>query len=269
MELGEKLKEARLEAGLSQRQLCGDTITRNMLSQIEHGTAKPSMETLKILAARLDKPVSWFLEEETVVSPNQGAMEEARRFFDREEFANALTALEGYRAPDAVYDREKALLESLCILSLAEKAVGEARYPFARELLARLEKPERGYCAGERKHRRLCLEAKVDRAAMRYLMDNLPSADPELLLRAESALSAGEPDYAARLLEAMEDRQSPRWKYLRGRAHMGLKKYRPAISCLLEAEKQYPEETAPLLEFCYRETENFRRAYFYACKQKK
>ena len=34
MELGEKLKAARLEAGLSQKALCGDTVTRNMLSQI-------------------------------------------------------------------------------------------------------------------------------------------------------------------------------------------------------------------------------------------
>ena len=32
MELGEKLRLARLEAGLSQRALCGDEITRNMLS---------------------------------------------------------------------------------------------------------------------------------------------------------------------------------------------------------------------------------------------
>ena len=34
MELGEKLRRARLEAGFSQRALCGDEITRNMLSQI-------------------------------------------------------------------------------------------------------------------------------------------------------------------------------------------------------------------------------------------
>ena len=62
MELGEKLKRARLEAGLSQRALCGEEITRNMLSQIEHGTAKPSMATLRYLAQRLEKPVSWFLD---------------------------------------------------------------------------------------------------------------------------------------------------------------------------------------------------------------
>ena len=65
MELGQRLKSARLEMGLSQRQLCGDVITRNMLSQIEHGTAHPSMETLRYLASRLGKPISYFLEENT------------------------------------------------------------------------------------------------------------------------------------------------------------------------------------------------------------
>ena len=34
MSLGEKLRQARLEAGLSQRALCGGEITRNMLSRI-------------------------------------------------------------------------------------------------------------------------------------------------------------------------------------------------------------------------------------------
>ena len=70
MELGQLLKQARLDAGLSQRQLCGDTITRNMLSQIENGSARPSMETLRYLAGRLGKPISFFLNEEAA-SPNQ------------------------------------------------------------------------------------------------------------------------------------------------------------------------------------------------------
>ena len=64
MELGEKILQARQAAGLSQRQLCGEVITRNMLSQIEHGTAKPSMKTLAYLADRLGKPISFFLEDE-------------------------------------------------------------------------------------------------------------------------------------------------------------------------------------------------------------
>ena len=66
MELGQRLKQARLEAGLSQRQLCGEEITRNMLSQIENGSARPSMDTLRYLAARLGKPMGYFLEEQAV-----------------------------------------------------------------------------------------------------------------------------------------------------------------------------------------------------------
>ena len=78
MELGEKLLCARQEAGLSQRQLCGDVITRNMLSQIEHGTARPSMDTLRYLASRLGKPMSFFLEEDVVTSSNLLLMQQAR-----------------------------------------------------------------------------------------------------------------------------------------------------------------------------------------------
>ena len=78
MDLAAKLKAARLEAGLSQRQLCGDVITRNMLSQIENGSARPSMATLQTLAQRLEKLVSYFPEEQAVVSPNLQIMTQAR-----------------------------------------------------------------------------------------------------------------------------------------------------------------------------------------------
>lgn len=64
MELGQKIRQARLEAGLSQRQLCGEEITRNMLSLIEHGSAQPSMKTLAYLARKLGKPMGYFLEED-------------------------------------------------------------------------------------------------------------------------------------------------------------------------------------------------------------
>lgn len=63
MTMGEKLRAARLAAGLSQRQLCEGLVTRNMLSQIENGSAKPSLPTLQALAGRLNKNIQYFLEE--------------------------------------------------------------------------------------------------------------------------------------------------------------------------------------------------------------
>ena len=59
MTLGQRIAQARQEAGLSQRQLAGDAITRNMLSCLEHDTAAPSLATLRYLSERLGKPVSW------------------------------------------------------------------------------------------------------------------------------------------------------------------------------------------------------------------
>ena len=69
MELGKRIFQARLEAGMSQRQLCGDTVTRNMLSLIENGSAQPSMDTLRIFAQRLGKPMSFFLQLQCVKLP--------------------------------------------------------------------------------------------------------------------------------------------------------------------------------------------------------
>ena len=125
MELGEKILAARQAAGLSQRQLCGDTITRNMLSQIEHGTAKPSMATLKILAERLGKPMSYFLEEEAAVSPNQAVMERAQWAWDAGEYAGIPEILAAYQSPDPIFDREYDLLMTLARLNMAEKALAE------------------------------------------------------------------------------------------------------------------------------------------------
>ena len=268
MNLGEKLKQARLEAGLSQRQLCGEEITRNMLSQIEHGTARPSMDTLRYLARRLEKPVSWFLEEESVVSPNQAVMTRARLFFDKGEYANAMTMLEAYRSPDDVYDRERQLMECLILLKLAEMAADEGRELLARELLERLEIPEHGYCTEELTCRALLLRGQLYREELPQICRALPDREEEFLLRAEGALTARQPEKAAQLLDAC-DQKSPRWKLLRAGAYMAQGAFRKAIPLLLAAEKAYPGEAAAQLEICYRETGNYRQAYVYACKQKK
>ena len=139
MHLGEKLRLARQEAGLSQRELCGDRITRNMLSQIENGSASPSVSTLRFLAQRLGKPVSFFLEEDGAVSCNLETMELARKAWDRGDFAQAAQALRDFREPDPVFQREWELLRLLTALALAEQALEEKREPYARELLEQAE----------------------------------------------------------------------------------------------------------------------------------
>lgn len=60
--LGERIKEARLEKQLTQKEVSGDFITRNMLSQIENGLAKPSIKTIEYIAKKLDKPLTYFMD---------------------------------------------------------------------------------------------------------------------------------------------------------------------------------------------------------------
>lgn len=264
MGLGDRLRTARLEAGLTQRQLCGEEITRNMLSQIENGSAKPSMKTLRYLAARLGKSVSYFLEEETVLSPNRQTMEGARKAFDDRDFTGALALLEQYQGPDPVYDREKKLLQALLCLELARQALEENRRIYARELLNRLDLAG-CYCEEALLHRSLLLWGKLETDAVSHL---LPSLDEELLLRAGEAFRSGNPRRAACLLDAAEDQKNPEWNLLRGQVYLAQTQYAKAAACLHRAEAAYPREVWFRLEHCYRELEDYKRAYEYACKQK-
>ena len=63
MTIGEKIRIARKEKKLTQSKLCGDKITRNMLSAIECGHASPSLETAKYIADRLSLPLSYFIDD--------------------------------------------------------------------------------------------------------------------------------------------------------------------------------------------------------------
>lgn len=219
MELGEKIRQARLEAGLSQRQLCGEAITRNMLSQIEHGTAKPSMKTLQHLAQQLEKPISFFLEEQT----------------------------------------DTAGLESLGKLRQAEAALAEGRHRLAADLLDQITDPRLN-------RQKLLLMARLPGADPVAVCGQLPSLDGELLLRAEAALRQGQPDRCAHLLEAVENR-SEDWYLLRGRLCIFQKEYARAAEYLSKAAQT--AEVVSLLEQCFRELEDYKQAYFYACKLKK
>ena len=266
MALGDKLRQARLEAGLSQQALCDGEITRNMLSRIENGAACPSMRTLQYLASRLGKPMSYFLEERAVTSPNQETMESARRLYDAGEYGRAALALEGYRAPDPVYDREKALLCVLVRLAMAEQAIAQGKDRLALELLEST-KVSSPYCAEALNRQRLLLLGQIPGSPL--VCSQLPRLDEELMLRAVEAIRQGDIRRGASLLEAMQNRDTPRWMLLRGEAYLAEGAFPKAARCFLRAEAAFPEEVIPKLEHCYRELGDYKLAYQYACRQKK
>ena len=69
--IGKKIKEARISQKLTQSEVVGSFITRNMLSQIESGAALPSMKTLAYLASALNIPLSSLLEDDLQNTPEK------------------------------------------------------------------------------------------------------------------------------------------------------------------------------------------------------
>jgi transcriptional regulator with XRE-family HTH domain len=267
MELGKRLRQARMEAGLSQRQLCGDEITRNMLSQIENGSAKPSMATLQYLAGRLGKPISFFLEEQAVTSPNLEVMASARDAFSAGDPALAVKLLENYRSPDNTFDPEYALLLYKSLLSLSAQAIAEQKFPYAVYILEQAGQLQSIYIDTGLERQRLLLLHQADPANAAAIAAAFPTDDRELLLRGQAALDSGDASRCAQLLAAAWDQSDSRISLLMGRARLALQEYDQASQHLLAAESQFPAETAPLLEACYRELGNFQKAYEYARKQ--
>lgn len=258
MNLGQRIKAARLEKGLSQRQLCGDRITRNMLSQIENGSARPSMETLRYFAGRLGKSVSFFLEEDTVTSPNQQCMVHARSAYARGDYKDALAALEDFRTPDESFQQEYMLLRYKALLALAEMAAAEGRWPYVLRLLEQANALQGIYIGKELRDRAAILTVSAGAAAQ------LPNVDTVLFLRAGKALEDGQTTLAAALLDSMEQ-QDLSWRLLRGKAYILQKEFARAREVLEQVQE---EKAWPLLEICCKELGDFQGAYAYACKQR-
>jgi len=63
------VKQARLEARLSLGQVAGTEISRTAIYFVETGKAKPSMETLKLIAARTGRPLDYFLSNPSTMEP--------------------------------------------------------------------------------------------------------------------------------------------------------------------------------------------------------
>lgn len=265
MDIGARLKQARLEAGLSQRQLCGDTITRNMLSQIENGAARPSMDTLRYFAGRLQKPMAFFLEEQPPLSPNQALLDRARQA----DAGAVLACLQEYQAPDPVFDRERYLLEAMACLELAQTAILENRRGYAQSLLdqARAAGAQTPYYTPELERRRLLLLHRAQAQTPGALAALLPDLSEELLLRAAAALEAGDCPRCRAILEAADTREGP-WNLLMAESWFAQGEYALAVPFFRRAESWNPKTAWPRLEHCFRELEDFKSAYEYACKQR-
>ena len=134
--IGEKVRKLRLSKLMTQQELAGDQITRNMLSTIEHGTALPSLPTAMYLAERLNVPVGYLLADEK----EEGAyrkmlhISNIRRAFAAGDHTGCLALLGN--AFGGEEDDELSLIRAQCEFGIAMRAVEQGFLGQARQRLA-------------------------------------------------------------------------------------------------------------------------------------
>ncbi|MCL2018203.1 MAG: helix-turn-helix domain-containing protein [Oscillospiraceae bacterium] len=115
--LGKKLKEARLARKMTQSDVVGGYITRNMLSQIESGAAFPSIRTLEYLSGVLEVPMSELVTQtntENAEPAAQSVLDElirGKEAYKNGDFEQAVNILSAYlEESNPIYDESAAII---------------------------------------------------------------------------------------------------------------------------------------------------------------
>ena len=129
--LGERVRSARRERGMSQATLAGEELTKGFISQVEAGLVRPSVRSLQVIASRLGKSLDYFLGDVPLATEKRLAFHRlaAEAAAERRDWAAVRTEVElGLQCDPA--KRERAAL--LRTLAQADLGTGEREAAFDR-----------------------------------------------------------------------------------------------------------------------------------------
>ncbi|MGH2404521.1 MAG: tetratricopeptide repeat protein [bacterium] len=138
MTLGEKVRQARKNRGITQRALAGGDLSESFISMLEHDKVRPSLETLRILAGRLSVPVGDLLDAD----PPPRKLAAAKL-----ELGNALLRRNSYtEAMEAFQDAERASADDASLEfafrihnGIGQALMGMRQFDLARDHLERAQ----------------------------------------------------------------------------------------------------------------------------------
>jgi tetratricopeptide (TPR) repeat protein len=122
-QLGQRLREARVAAGLSQAQLGSPYYTRAHVSAIELGKIRPAMKSLEHMAAKLGKAASYFMEDRQL---EEQRGERAVAIARAQQLTAEGKAAEAVKLLTPLLDREQTRLERAGVLRALGRAYWEA-----------------------------------------------------------------------------------------------------------------------------------------------
>ncbi len=130
--LGEKIKELRQEKGITQKDLAGGRITRNMLSLIENGHTSPSVSTLLYIAEKLEVPAGYFLTSNTADDElfyKMTVIDKLKNAFKAGEYEEVITI--SHEIPGSAADDEVELILAKSYMKTALGKVQEFMFTSA------------------------------------------------------------------------------------------------------------------------------------------
>ena len=283
MNIGEKIRELRVAKLMTQSELAGSYMTRNMLSCIENGTANPSLSTILYVAGRLNVPAGFLLAEEgdEIVYRKMNSFANIKSAYTAGDLRGCRSlCLSGCPEPDD----EISLLLADCDAGIAAEEFWHGRLRsscrFFDEALSYAERTM--FATGH-----VEAQARVFFRYMRRISATLYSdvldEEKELSVRSVSefaaytdaleALDEGDQLPARRFLERGSD-DAFFGCHLRVRLLMDAGQYEEAKDLLLQLLRgEEPLNEIGLytviceLEVCCRETEDYKNAYNYASER--
>ncbi len=132
MTIGEKIKTLRTKACLTQKEVCGDFMTRNMLSRIESGSALPSLATLCYLADKFEVDPGYLIsrEENTDAFVKLQIIGKVRKLYESQEYKECLALIEGHPCKDV----ELSLYYASCALLAGKDRYAEGDFEGSLDL---------------------------------------------------------------------------------------------------------------------------------------
>lgn len=288
MTLGQKIRAARIERGLTQKQLVGKYITRNMLSKIENDSATPSVRTLEYLAEQLGLSPGYFIGNTPYSNGSSpDGLDEMRTAYKEGRYLDCLALLEASKT--AATTDEGYLLRARASLAAAKEALSCGNIPAAKELADNADyynKEGIYYSAETDAEMSLILAecaleldiSEFEENANEYerAVKNITFDIRYKLAKAEYLRKICEAELSAKLLASMNTvpiEFSAKYHYAKGLVETDLLNFENSVNELLLAEEQAQEDYVLLrkiylaLENVYLKQENYKMAHLYASKQ--
>lgn len=279
MKTGEKIKKLRLDKSMTQAELAGNKITRNMLSLIESGAAVPSLGTVAYLAKRLNVPAGILVsdDDDEFFYRKLTGMENIRRAYRSGNYRICRELCDSLD-PES-YDGEIALIRAECLLGIAKEEFTEGNIRVSAAVFdeAVAEARKTPYNADH-----ILSEAKVYCRYMRDIWPSVYSDSAEADVSDALAFGDGFCVYATALHLIAAGQSMGEWLKAQldngiYRAHAGAKlamsrgDFASALSDMRALLNGDGSVCAPViydlfrdLEVCCRETGDFKGAYEYS-----